>query len=116
MIKKLHDLKHRLIVRILAVLTGTALVMATLSGCGASDDDCKGDPGTVTEREAEDHKVTTGTGTKKTTTTTTEYELTITRADGTTYEKEVSSTAYDDWYKTDSEFPSSKHCEDGKVK
>jgi len=115
LMKKIKDLKHRLIVRIIAFLTGSALVVLTLSGCGADDSDCQGDPGTVSAREKDSDTTSTGTGKNKTTTTTTDYELTITREDGTSYEKEVSSTAYD-WYKTGSQFPSVKHCTDGKVK
>jgi hypothetical protein len=110
MIKKLHNLKHRMIVRILAVLTGAALVMATLSGCGASDDDCKGDPGRITEKD-EDSSYN-----KSSKTTTYDYDITVLRADNTTYEKDISETAYDDWYKVGGKFPHPTKCEDGKAK
>lgn len=94
--------------RVALALGAVGLVVGSLAGCGASDSDCQGDPGKVTEK---DYDATSKTN------TTADYELTILRADGkSTYEKDVSSTAYDDWYKVGSKFPSSKHCEDGKAK
>ncbi len=96
-----------------AVLAAVALALGA-TGCGASDDDCQGGAGKVTAKDY-DPSYTTGRGTHKVHHSA-DYELTILKADGTTYEKDVSSTAYDDWYKVGSAFPSVKHCKDGKVK
>lgn len=93
------------------VLAAVGLAVGSMTGCGASDGDCQGDKGKVSAKEQDTE--TTGTGKNKTTTY--EYELTILREDGTTYEKDVSSTAYD-WYKRGSTFPHPSKCEDGKVK
>jgi hypothetical protein len=112
--EKIKNLKHRIVVRVLAVLTGTLLLAATLSGCGADDSDCQGDRGKVSAKEID----TNGKQAD-------DYELTIRRTVdagqdrpvGSTYEREVTQTAYDDWYRVGSNYPSTKHCTtDGKVK
>lgn len=116
MIEKLKNLWHRTVVRVLAILTGAALILGALSGCGASDSDCQGDPGKVVEKDYD----------KAGKHSSADYDLTIQRsnpedirkADGRTeYEKDVTSTAFNDWYKNGSKFPSSKHCNsDGTAK
>lgn len=88
-----------------AVAASVALIFGA-TGCGADDSDCQGDPGKITAKEYDKATKTDSTA---------DYELTIQKADGTTYEKEVTSKAYDDWYKVGSKFPSSKHCKDGKA-
>ena len=104
---------HSLIARGLMAAAAFALILASVAGCGASDSDCKGDPGKVTEKDY-DPSYTTGKGASKTHHSA-DYDVTILRANGTTYEKDVSSTAYD-WVKVGSKWPSAKHCKDGKVK
>jgi hypothetical protein len=96
----------------LAAVAATVALM--LTGCGADDSDCQGDPGKVSAKDY-DAAYTTGKGTHKTHHSA-EYELTIIKADGTTYEKDVSSEAYDNWYKVGSKFPHPTKCSDGKVK
>jgi hypothetical protein len=88
------------------VLMTAALVLGTVA-CGASDEDCKGDPGTVVEKDRDSHVTHTGTGKNRHTSTSYDYDLTIQRKDGSTYEKDVTSTAYG-WYKDGSHFPSKK--------
>lgn len=98
----------------LAAITATVALIFGTAACGADDSDCQGDPGKVTDRDTDTDRTTTGTGKNKSTTTTTTYEITILKADGTTYEKDVSSSAYD-WYVRGAKFPHPKHCTDGKV-
>lgn len=73
-------------------------VMALVTGCGASADDRNGDPGTVVSRD-EDHWTS---GSRKHRVHHSDYTLTIQRADGTTYDKDVSSAAYDHCYRRSS--------------
>lgn len=110
----LSKIKHSLTVRLLIAVSALALIVGTVAGCGASDDDCQGDKGTVSAKDY-DPAYTTGKGTHKTHHSA-EYEITILKADGSTYEKDVSSTAYD-WYKVGGKFPHPTKCTaDGKVK
>lgn len=81
-------------------MTGALL----LSGCGASDADCQGDPGRVVEKDWDSNGKRAD-----------DYDVTVERADGRRYEKDVTSTAYD-WVSKGSRWPSVKHCKDGKVK
>jgi hypothetical protein len=110
-----HGIKHYWR-RTALTLAAVGMAAGSLVGCGASDSDCQGDPGKVTAKDTDTDSKTTGTGKNRHTSTTTEYELTVLRADGSTYEKSVSSSAYDDWYKVGSRFPSTAHCADGKAK
>lgn len=81
-------------------------VVFAATGCGASDSDCKGDPGKVIEKDYD----------AWTKTTSADWDVTVLREDDTTYEKDLSSTAYD-WYKVGGKFPHPTKCTaDGKVK
>lgn len=97
----------------LAAVAASAALIFGATACGASDSDCQGDPGRVSAKDY-DAAYTTGSKAHKVHHNA-EYELTIVRADGTTYEKDVTSTAYNEWYKVDSKFPSVKNCKDGKA-
>lgn len=79
------------------ILASLAVAVATLvTGCGASDADRSGDPGKVVDRD-KDHW-TTGSG--KNRVHHYDYDLVIQRSsDGTEYEKDVSSAAYDHCYR-----------------
>lgn len=101
-------MKKKIVTVLVAVLM--ALALALLTGCGASDSDCQGDPGRVLEKDSDPatkHRVA-------------DYDVVIQRdnprkGQDPTYEKDVTSTAYD-WVKKGSRWPSSKHCKDGKAK
>ena len=91
--------------RRLALALGTiGLVVGSLAGCGGTDSDCQGDPGVVTDKDWDSNGKRAD-----------DYDITVLRADGSTYEKDVTSTGYD-WYKRGSKFPSAKHCANGKAK
>lgn len=90
--------------RLCLALAAITLTVGSLAGCGASDSDCQGDKGRVTAKDY-DPSYTTGRGSNKVTHSA-DYDLTILRADGTTY---------DNWYKVGSTFPHPSKCEDGKA-
>lgn len=103
--------------RIITALAAVAAALALMFGataCGGSDSDCQGDAGRVTGKDY-DPGYTTGSGKHKVSHSA-DYDLTITRPDGTTYDKDVTSTAYNDWYRRGGKFPSPEHCENGKAK
>lgn len=72
-----------------------ALISLTFAGvgCGVSEEDSKGDPGVITEKDHDSN------GKKAD-----DYDFTVKRADGSTYEKDVSSFAFDSCY-VGSKFP-----------
>lgn len=74
-----------------------ALVLSVLvlTGCGATAADRSGDPGKVSGRD-ESHW-TTKSG--KTTIHHYDYDLTVTRKDGTSYEIDVTESAFDHCYR-----------------
>lgn len=83
----------------IAVALVATLALTGLTACQADSDACKGDSGVVADKDRD----------WRSSTKSWDYDLTILRADGTTYEKDVTSTAYD-WYKRGSKYPSVKHC------
>lgn len=89
--------------RAVLVLAAVALAVGSMTACGADDSDCQGDPGKVTAKVYDHDK--NGDS---------EYELTVQRADGSTYEKDVSPKAYG-WYKRGSTFPHPTKCNSGKL-
>lgn len=91
---------------LITTLAASFALMFTATGCGASDDDCKGDAGTVTGKDYDPSRKGRSA----------DYDVTVQRPDGSTYERDVSQTAYD-WVKVGSRWPSSRHCTpDGKLK
>lgn len=75
--------------KIMGLIAALALGITALTGCGASDHDRSGDPGKVSDRERK----------YKSSTKTYDYDLTVTRPDGTSYEIDVTSSAYDHCYR-----------------
>lgn len=75
--------------KITGLIAALALGIAALTGCGASEHDRSGDPGKVSGREKE----------YKSSTKSYDYDLTVTRPDGTSYEIDVTSSAYDHCYR-----------------
>lgn len=96
----------------LTAVAASVVLIFGMTGCGASDSDCQGDPGRVTEKDS-DPAYTSGSGSHKVHHSA-DYELTILKPDGTTYEKDVTSTGYD-WYRVGGEFPHPTKCKDGKA-
>lgn len=80
--------------KIMGLIAGLVLGITALTGCGASEHDRSGDPGKISDRDS-DHW-TTKSG--KTTTHHYDYDLTVTRKDGTSYEIDVTSAAFDHCY------------------
>jgi hypothetical protein len=88
----------------LAAVASLALIFG-MTACGASDSDCQGDPGRVVEKDYDSNGKAPD-----------DWDVTVERdKDGTQYEKDVTSTAFD-WVHKGSRWPSVKHCADGKVK
>lgn len=84
--------KRQLQLTLASVVAALALL---LTGCGANDHDRSGDPGKVTDRD-EDHWTT---GSRKHRVYHSDYDLTIKRSsDGTEYDIDVSSAAFDHCY------------------
>jgi hypothetical protein len=103
--------------KITTTLTAAAASVALIFGmaaCGASDEDCQGDPGTIKEKDWDSN------GKKAD-----DYDVTVVRTDPADikaaggqveYEKDVTGTAYDK-YKVGGKFPSPKFCNsDGTAK
>lgn len=80
-----------------AIIASVVMVLSfALAGCGASEEDRSGDPGKVVDRDSD----TWTTGSRNHRVTHHDYDLTIKRSsDGTEYEKDVSSAAYDHCYR-----------------
>ena len=75
-----------------AIAAVAAAVALLLAGC--SEDDHRGDPGKVVDREESFYMTKVG----KTQVHHWDYDLTIRRPDGSTYELDVSENAYDRCY------------------
>jgi hypothetical protein len=78
--------------KIIGSLTLASLALAGVS-CGVSDADKSGDPGKIIEKDWDSN------GKKAD-----DYDFTVKRADGSTYEKDVSSFAFESCY-VGSKFP-----------
>lgn len=81
--------------RMAAALVVVLLLFAgvLLVGCGVSEQDSQGDPGVITEKDHDSNGKRAD-----------DWDFTIRRADGSSYEKDVSSAAYDTCY-VGSKFP-----------
>ena len=83
---------NRIKTAVTAVLMTAALALGTVA-CGVTEDDKKGDPGVITEKDHDANGKRAD-----------DYDFTVKRADGTEYEKDVSGSAYDSCY-VGSKFP-----------
>lgn len=73
--------------KIVTALAAAALTVGLSAGCGVTAEDKNGDPGKIIEK---DHDANGNRAD--------DYDFTIKRPDGTTYEKDVTASAFDSCY------------------